>query len=168
MYKSISGQLLSTYYWAFVRSLLSSLTVFVAPKGRTRCENTNKPTPISSCHPSLFLSLGLHLIWIPRRYIEQNVKHSTDKYPSAIEPSGCALFLTNRFSLPINLSIGYIQRNWTGPASSASQGKWTARCTITSKKAGRKIISNLHSVSLKVLIPINWLINPRIFMKFWW
>ena len=119
MYESISGQLLSTYHQAFMRSLLSSLTIFFAPKGWTRCENTDKPTPISSYHPSLFLSSGLHLVWIPRRYIEQNVKHSTDKYPAAIDPSGCVLFLTNRFSLPINLSIWYIQRNWTGPANSS-------------------------------------------------
>jgi hypothetical protein len=36
-------------------------------------------------------------------YLEQNVKHSRAIIPSAIEPSGCALFLANDFSIRKNL-----------------------------------------------------------------
>jgi hypothetical protein len=34
-----------------------------------------------------------------------------------------------------------------GPLRSASSGRWIGNCTITSKKAGGKIFSNLHKMS---------------------
>ena len=44
------------------------------------------------------------------------------------------------------LSIGYIHRYCTGPPRIASRGKWTARWIITSKNAGGKNLSSLHSI----------------------
>ena len=44
------------------------------------------------------------------------------------------------------LSIGYIHRYCTVPSRIASRGKWTARWTITSKNAGGKNLSSLHSI----------------------
>ena len=42
--------------------------------------------------------------------------------------------------------MGYIHLYCTGPPRMASQGRWTARWTITSKKAGGKYFSSLHSM----------------------
>ena len=44
------------------------------------------------------------------------------------------------------LSIGYIHRYCTGPPRIASRDKWTAIWTITSKNAGGKNLSSLHSI----------------------
>ena len=44
------------------------------------------------------------------------------------------------------LSMGYIHLYCIGPPRMASRGKWTARWTITSKKAGGKYFSSLHSM----------------------
>ena len=44
------------------------------------------------------------------------------------------------------LSIGYIHWYCTGPPKIASRGKWTARWIITSKNAGGKNLSSLHSI----------------------
>ena len=44
------------------------------------------------------------------------------------------------------LSIGYIDRYWTGPPRIHSQGKWIARWTITSKNVGEKNLSSLCSI----------------------
>ena len=147
LYKSISEQLLSTYHWARVSRESSSLIYFTALKGRTNCEKIDKPTSLSPWHLSLFCSSQLHNVSISQRYMEQNVKHSIDKYPSAIYLSRRALFHINCFNLPRNLSVGYIQQNWTGLASSTSWGKWRARCIIILKKASGNIISILHKIT---------------------
>ena len=44
------------------------------------------------------------------------------------------------------LSIGYIHQYCTEPPRIASRGKWTARWIITSKNAGGKNLSSLHSI----------------------
>ena len=44
------------------------------------------------------------------------------------------------------LSMGYIHLYCTGPPRMASRGRWTARWTITSKNAGGKYFSSLHSM----------------------
>jgi len=43
-------------------------------------------------------------------------------------------------------SNGYIYLYWTGPPSKASSGRWTSRCSITSKNAGGNIFSRLQSI----------------------
>ena len=44
------------------------------------------------------------------------------------------------------LSIWYIHWYCTGSSRIASRGKWTTRCTITSKNPGGKNLSSLHSI----------------------
>ena len=52
---------------------------------------TNDIPPIVS---STFLSDILKIIGTDSKYLEQNVKHSSAIYPSAIEPSGAAVLRT--------------------------------------------------------------------------
>lgn len=65
-----------------------------------------------------------------------------------MEPSSCALFLTEHFIFFICHSIGYIHWNWTGPASFISWGTWMTKWTITMKNEGENICSNLERVNL--------------------
>ena len=52
------------------------------------------------------------------------------------------------------LSIGYIHRYWTGPASFISWTRWIVRWTITMKKDGGKTISKWQSV--RMILFCNW------------
>jgi hypothetical protein len=104
----------------------------------------------------LFLGSQLNLVSTSSMYLEQNVKHSSATYASAIEPSSRSLFLTYHFKVYNRLSIGYIQPYCTGPRSNASSGRCTARCTNTSTKIGGNIFSSFTKIiGISCLISAN-------------
>ena len=123
---------------------------------------------------SSFLSLRLCTVSIPSIYKDQLLIHFLRMQAFAIEHFGWA-WLKRIFSIfqdiyeekictlcdfiPYGknaidgcikrsnyLSIGYIHRYCTVPSRIASRGKWTARWTITSKNAGGKNLSSMHSI----------------------
>ena len=71
------SELNKTQRWAWVHSLLFSVTI--------------ETTPVDS---SIILVGQLNIVSTPSIYREQNVKHSSTMYPSTIDPSGAALFRT--------------------------------------------------------------------------
>jgi hypothetical protein len=80
------------------------------------------------------------------KYLQQNVKALLATYASAMDPSGLAWFLTERFNVHSLLLMGYIHPYCTEPLRIVSSSKWTVKWTITSKKARGKIFSSLHRI----------------------
>ena len=139
-YGSTSSLLLSTYQASYSKVLSLMYCTRSLPIRRTPCMKT-------SVSPSVGPSNSGSSSTSSSMYEEQNVKTSLSMYALAIDPSGLALFLKRFFNVPSRRSIGYIQPYYTGPLSSASSGRWSAKCSIRSKKAGGKILSSLHRIS---------------------
>src|SRR6266508_3262369 len=94
------------------------------PSKLAPCIKTDRPQDdVWSSEPSMLLPSRLNLVSTSYMYLEQNVKHSSAMYASAMDPSGLALFLTYRFRVHSRLSIGYIHPYCTGPRRIASSGK---------------------------------------------
>lgn len=146
MYGCTSGQLRSTYQTILSQSTPASPYSQAPIKFTPWLKTDTSPTCKSSSRYG-FLPGRLNLVSTSSKYLEQNVMHSSTIYASAIDPSGLAVFRTYRFNVSNLLSTGYIQPYCTGPLSLASFGKWTAKCTITSKKAGGKICSSLQRMT---------------------
>ena len=126
----------------FYHSLLREKVILEAPINSTPCWKTER-SPLCRSTSSLFLPSRLCRMSISSRYLEQNVKHSPATYASAMDPLGLAMFLTKCFKVCNLLSMGYIHPYCTGPLRSASSGKWTAKCIMTSNKGGN-IFSNVQ------------------------
>ena len=143
IYGSTSSWFFKTYRCACIHfTRLSWCKIYPLPKARPIEEKMGNPSYGYIWSPSQFHLTRLNQVSIPWKYLEQNVKHSSIKYPFAIEPSGRVGLQTLFFSVCKYLSIRYIYWYWIGPTIIASLARWTGKCIITSKNDGGNVISN--------------------------
>ena len=99
----ITLQLFNTCRCACVHSFWVKVNKISPPTGLPIGGN-NDVDRLGSGGTSSTRRLLLKIVSVPSsKYLEQNVRISSDSQHSAIEPSGCALLRTNDLSFPKNL-----------------------------------------------------------------